>query len=257
MTVESPMVLKPGEDPRQALPRHEERGPIEHTFVLADLAEAAGVNYQTLRKAMTEGRLAIHKKPVGQRLSPDELRSIVSYVGYSLARKGQPLHEEVLQARLPEQQWGWWKNRMPRFDFFSCQFPDCLELLFSSGLCSKHGGPRKPAITFNHDWNILLLLDGQSYVSLARIITQAPAGAHTHHRDGNPWNNRFENLEVLSLKEHEDRHVGGILTAPVVKDQPPRRPLRSEVGGLTKAELQRKIDEAYARGLADGRKRAK
>jgi len=249
------MVLKPGDNPRQALPRHRERAAIIHAFTLEDLAEAAGVNYQSVRKAVAEGRILIEKKESGLPLKAAELRSIVSYVARNLALKGHALPEEQVLERLPKQLRGWWANRFPKFDLFSCQTPGCSELLFSSGLCAQHGGPRKPEIALGNDGSLLLLLAGQSYVPLARLITQAAGGEHTHHRDGNPWNNRMDNLETLSPDEHADRHNGGLLTAPVVKKQPPRKPLRSELGGMTKAELQKLLDEAYVKGLADGRKR--
>jgi hypothetical protein len=222
---------------------------VAHTFTNATIAEAAGVTIQTVGHAMKDGKV----RPGEQ--TPDDLRSLATYVTHALALKGRVLGEERVLELLPEQQRGWWKKRWPTFDLFACQFPGCAELMFSSGLCSEHGGDRKPAIAFGADWQILLLLDGDTYVPLARLVSQTSGGLHTHHRDGNSWNNRWENIEALSQPEHEKRHRGGLLTAPVMTKQPPRQPLRSEAGGLTRAELQRKIDQAYARGVADGRRR--
>lgn len=238
-----PMVLKPGENPRQALPRHAERSAVPFEYTLKDIANAANVNYQTVRKAVSDDRL-----------DPDDLRSISSYINSALARKSKTVAGPEIQASLPPQQKKWWKARWPKFLLYRCAQPECSQLLFGPGACAEHGGDRRPAIKFDGDWHIVLLVS-DDYVPLHRLIAQTPKGQHTHHRDGNPWNNRWENLEVLDPKEHESRHLGGILTAEVIPKQPARKPFRSEVGGMTKAELQKIKDEAYVAGLEAGRKK--
>jgi len=252
-------MLKSGENPRHVLPRHEERSSNEHVFTLRVLAEAAGVTYQTVRAAITRGRLELPKKPKGEAanyLSAEALRSIAGYIQRALQHKSKPIHNAEARGTLPSRQQDWWDNRWPSFVLYRCAHPDCDELLFGPGVCAEHGGERRPLIKLDPDGHIVVLL-GRDYVPLHRVVAQTPPGQHTHHRDGNPWNNRWDNLECLDPREHEDRHIGGVLSARVKKRQPQRKPLRSELGGMTKAELQEKIDEAYLQGLEEGERRAR
>jgi hypothetical protein len=211
---------------------------------LEDIAAAAGVNYQSVRKAIST-----------ERLDPSDLRSISGYIATALIRKSKPVLSAEVHGILPAQQQAWWPDRWPKFQLYRCSHPGCSEILFGPGVCAEHGGDRRPQIRFDPDWHIQILLE-KDYVPLHRLIAQTPKGFHTHHRDGNPWNNRWENVEALPPKEHEKRHLGGILSAEVLPDQPPRTPLRSEVGGMTKAELQAIKDTAYLKGLADGKARS-
>ena len=243
MTTEGEQVLKPGEDPRMVLPRHAERGAVNHSYTLEMIAEAANVNYQTVRKAISS-----------ERLIPTDLRSVANYIQSALARKSQPIKGPEVLSTLPKKWQKWWADRYPKFDLYRCAAPGCSELLFFPGACSEHGGDRRPPVRLDSDGHIIILF-GEDYIPLHRLITQPKPGLQTHHRDGNPWNNRWENLEALTPEEHESRHLGGILGAELLKDQPPRRPLHAEARGMTKAELQKIKDEAYARGLAAGKKR--
>lgn len=240
---ESEMGLKPGENPRHVLPRHRERGEVLFNYSLKVIAEAANVEYQTVRKAVTQ-----------KLLDPKDMRSVAQYVARALVRKSAPMNAVELKGKMGPKQAAWWENRWPKFELYCCAAPGCSALLFGPGACAEHGGDRRPTVRFDSDFHIVILV-GKDYVPLHRFITQAPPGMQTHHRDGNPWNNRWENLEVLEPLEHQDRHLGGHLGAEVVKSQPPRRPLRSEIGAMTKAELQSKLDEAYLRGRAAGEKK--
>jgi len=235
------MVLKPGENPRQMLPGHKERGPVPHGFTLADIAKAAGVGNQTVRKAITD-----------KRLDPSDLASVAAYVNRGLARKSKPLEEEAV-GLLPAAQKKWWKNRWPKFQLYKCSHNGCPELLMSPGACAAHGGDKRPAMKLDPDYRIVVLID-KDYVPLHRLIVQAAKGMHTHHRDGNPWNNRWDNLEELSPKEHEDRHLGGVLTAETLPKPPPRKPLRGEA---TRKQIQALIDDAFVRGCEAGAKKKK
>lgn len=246
-------MLKPGEDPRFALPGHKERGAVKFSVSLEEIAVAANVNYQTVRKAVSQERLLIEYSGEGFKdLTPQSLRSIAAFINGALARKSKTLKGPEMLSSLPPQQKKWWKNRWPKFDLYRCAQPDCATLLFSPGACTEHGGDRKPGVRFDSDGHIVVLLNGKDYVPLHRLITQTPKGMHTHHRDGNPWNNRFDNLESLTPEDHFSRHLGGIPSAEVLPNQPPRRPLRSEVGAMTKAELQQLKDAAFNRGFKKG-----
>jgi hypothetical protein len=184
----------------------------------------------------------------------ERLRSVASYIQRALVHKSKPIHNEEAVGMLSPEMKKWWADRWPAFELYRCAHPGCDELLFGPGACAEHGGERRPLIKLDTDGHVALLL-GRDYVPLHRLVAQTPKGQHTHHRDGNPWNNRWQNLESLSPAEHESRHMGSVLSAKVVKKQPPRRPFRSEMGAVSKAEMQNKVDEAYMRGLKDGRKR--
>jgi len=249
-------MLKPGEDPRVLLPGHQERGAIPLVVTLTEIAEAANVNYQTVRKAVSQDRLLIEwsgPDETKKTLSPASLRSIASYIHSALARKSKAVNGGELFSILPAKQKTWWKNRWPKFDLYRCAQPECSHLLFVPGACAEHGGDRKPGVRFDSDGHICVLLRGSDYVPLHSLIAQTPKGMHTHHRDGNPWNNRYDNLESLPPDEHFLRHLGGVPSAEVMPNQPPRRPLRGEVGAMTKAELQQMKDEAYMAGLKAGK----
>jgi hypothetical protein len=246
---EDVMGLKPGDNPRHVLPRHEERKSVFYEFDLNTVAEAAGVNYQTVRKAVSTGRLQLKDLT-----SAERLRSVAGYIQRALVHKSKPIHSDEARGSLSPEMREWWDNRWPKFELYRCPHPKCNELLFGPGACAEHGGEKRPLIKLDSDGHVVLLL-GRDYIPLHRVVAQTPRGLHTHHRDGNPWNNRWPNLECLEPKEHESRHVGSVLSAKVHKKQPPRRAFRSEVGGMTKAELQKKLDEAYMRGLKDGQQR--
>jgi len=222
-----------------------------HEYNLKVVAEAAGVNYQTVRKAVSTGRLELESDLT----DAQRLRSVAGYIQKALVHKSKPIHSEEARGELSPQMQIWWDNRWPKFELYRCAHPKCSEVLFGPGACAEHGGERRPLIKLDSEGHVVLLL-GRDYIPLHRIVAQTPKGQHTHHRDGNPWNNRWPNLECLDRNEHESRHVGSVLSARVVKNQPPRKPFRSEVGGLSRAELQKKLDDAYMRGVEDGKKRS-
>ena len=235
MSQEVDMALKPGDNPRHVLPRHAERGQVIITYTLKQVAEAANVNYQTVRKAVST-----------KLLNPDDLRSVAHYVTRALARKSKPVGGE-LSAMMDKKHAARWKNRWPLFELYNCAAPGCSQLMFFPGACAEHGGDKRPPVKFDADQHIVILV-GKNYIPLHRLIAQTPKGEQTHHRDGNPWNNRFSNLESLQPDEHQDRHLGGVLSAEVLPKQPPRKPLRSEVGSMSKAQLQKLLDEAFIKG---------
>jgi len=246
-------MLKPGENPRQVLPRHEERGEVAFYYTLKMIAEAAGVTYQTVRKAVTTERL---RPVVHGDVTAEGLRSVAAYILRTLAHKSAPLDGDEVQGMLPPHWRRWWRNRWPKFELYRCANPDCDELLLGPGACGQCGGDKRPQLKLGSDGHILVLVS-RDYIPLHRLITQTPRGMHTHHRDGNPWNNRYSNLESLEPKEHEARHVGSVLSARVLPNQPPRKPLRSEVGGMSRAEYQQRIDVAYTKGIEEGLRRAR
>lgn len=49
---------------------------------------------------------------------------------------------------------------------------------------------------------------GKRRESLHRILAGTPKGMDTHHKDEVPWHNWRSNLEVLTPREHNERHDG-------------------------------------------------
>lgn len=72
--------------------------------------------------------------------------------------------------------------------------------------------------TFVDTHGYVVITNGRSCWKLHRVIAELnygdiPQGYHIHHRDGNRQNNEPYNLEVLSPREHKQRH-------PTYKTQP-------------------------------------
>lgn len=220
--------------------------PTGFRYSLYEIGNAAGLPLTAIKKAVAEGKLV-----------PENLVSLSEFVLRAHNRKSRRLLGEELLSFLPEPWRPWLAARWPRFDLYRCSAEDCSRLLFTAGACAEHGGDRKPPIKISGDGHILLALgEGGDYLSLHTLVAQTPKGMHCHHRDGNPWNNRWENLENLTPKEHEDRHIGGHLSGNVIANQPPRKPLHAESGAWYRKDVQRLCDESYTRGRADGLKQA-
>lgn len=235
-------MLKPGDNPRRLLVGHVERGPVAHVFTLRQIAEAAGVRDQTVRAAISRKQLDIAS-----------LSSVAMFVVRNIGAKQKPLSDEQARASLPPRQARWWDARWPAFDLYRCPVDGCTELRLEPGPCRHHGGVR-PMLKFDSDWTpYMSVADG--YIPIHRLISQPPGGLQNHHRDGNVWNNRWANTEHLTPEEHQDRHVGGILTADVVADQPTRRLLQREHRGMSRSELQQVKDRFYTLGIEEGRRR--
>ena len=43
-------------------------------------------------------------------------------------------------------------------------------------------------------------------IAAAKYGTDAIRGKHVHHIDGNPWNNSWENIAVMTNGEHQEHH---------------------------------------------------
>jgi hypothetical protein len=182
--------LKGGEDPPKVLPHHRERGPKRWSYSFKDIAEATGYTINTTRtylaaKGLDLLTVALHiakaKSSVARRASTDEL---AAYFGNRLVA---------------------WEARWPRFELYLC--PACHDPLLHQGLCEEHGGPPRPGLRLGSKY--VFVLAGPTYIPLHRIIAGCPPGLDVHHKDGNGWNNRPENLEPLTHEEHWRRHRFG------------------------------------------------
>lgn len=93
-----------------------------------------------------------------------------------------------------------WDHRFPRLDLFHCGAPRCDEILLGApGMCWSHGLPPLWAFT---DGGLFSLRVGPKYVPLHRLIATASRSAVVLFRDGNPWNNRARNLQIVGEPSH-------------------------------------------------------
>lgn len=196
--------LLPGDNPRETLEGHRERGPKRYSYTASDLAEAS--KYSPLSTFPN--------------LDKSDLTSVAVHVVRGVQRKIQPreptdeeLDTWVLCTR--EQ----WDARYPKFYMYECAM--CDGILTYAGLCSAHGGPKAPPTSLIKGYYNIRL--GNRNVPIHRIIAGAPTGMSTHHKDRNKLNNRAENLEVLTKEVHYFIHTGrgAAPTAPEECELPP------------------------------------
>jgi len=181
--------LLPGDNPRETLEGHKERGPKRYSYTASDIAEASKYSALSTFPNLDKG----------------DLTSVAVHVVRGVQRGIQPMEltDEELDAYVlctREQ----WDARYPKFELYECGM--CDGLLTYAGLCSAHGGPKaSPTCLLKGYYNIRL---GKRYVPIHRIIAGTPTGMSTHHKDRNRLNNRADNLQVLTKEEHYFIHTG-------------------------------------------------
>ncbi len=80
--------LQPGDDPRKALPKHNERGKKRFFYTYTDIAALTNQPENTVR-------VAAHRKV----FDPTDLRSVIHYV----VSRGRPPAEPVYEYETPEE----------------------------------------------------------------------------------------------------------------------------------------------------------
>jgi hypothetical protein len=155
------------------------RGPGRFRFSYKDIADVCGRTLNTVRSDL--------------RLS-SSVESIAAYVIGGLIRRSTRLSDQQVASALGcslEQ----WQARWPRFVICRCGWPGCDQLLLEPSVCRTHGGSLDPfaVVEDNH----VKLRVGSSYVPICHIVFGAPRDLQVTHRDGNDWNNRPDNLEVV------------------------------------------------------------
>ena len=168
--------------------RHRERGPKKYTYTVNDVARLAQRSPATIN--------ATHACDL------TELESVVAYIQAARIRSSRPLEpQEWMGAEAAHL----WDDRWPRLDAYRCARHECAEVMLGSpGFCRKHGGG-SPAWKIE-DGHMALRIAGK-YVQYHRLIMYPQcAGLDVHHVDFNSWNNRPENLVVMTKEEHMEIH---------------------------------------------------
>ncbi len=180
--------MDPELDPRKRIKGHRERGPKKYTYTVETVSELAGRRVNTLRS-------------VGTRIVMGDLASVVGFVQRSRADASTLLEPNEF---LEEYEQRWWEERWPRLEMYRCAHRGCEEcLLGQSGYCVEHGGSRRPPWRLKSYFELRTADGFQPY---HRVVISAPAGRDVHHIDRNRFNNRIENLQVLTRAEHEALH---------------------------------------------------
>lgn len=183
-------------DPRQT-PNHHERGPRRFSYTYEDIAAAATLSPNTV-KAYACASI----------FDARDLRSVSAFIQRHAAAAARKVRDDELSRLFAQRDARLWLSRWPRFDLYWCIFSGCAEACFEPGGCFKHGGSPRPFAKFSSVDKYILLLVDQKHVPYHRLVVNAPRALHVHHRDENRWNNRPENLLVLTPEEHMKQHRG-------------------------------------------------
>lgn len=168
------------------------RGSQVFTFTYKDIAEAMQMAFSSIACSLSFRELI-------------ETRGISGVSGQIMRRKTKvstPLAWTELEPLLAKKA-HFWEDRFPRFDVYRCSEPECVAILLGPGNCWRHGGSATSRFGAK---NYFELLVGPDWIPLHRLVVAPPPGMHVHHKDGNIWNNRPSNLEVLSPEAHFEHH---------------------------------------------------
>jgi hypothetical protein len=175
-----------GVDPREYVPKHRERGAARYSYTYQDLIEMLQVSESTVKK-----------------YKPNSLEVLARFIHRQEVRlRSVRLTREEIEAFFRRDCWDLWENRWPRFDLWWCG--DCQsEVLLAKGLCTKCGGGY-PAMSLSPKGYFSYRIDGK-LVEMHKFLIEKSKGV-VHHKDGNKWNNRLANLEVMDMLEHLRLH---------------------------------------------------
>jgi len=173
------------------------RGSKKLSFTYEDLAKYTGHEVSTVRGRFKwngiQSLMSYISSPTIKSsilLTPDEVAKILSRFGPA---------DVAMEC---------WANRWPKLYFYWCCESDCKNILFSPGRCEKHGGGR-PALfmSLTNGYGHFRIRANDKDNNFHRIIMGCPRGLTVHHIDFNVWNNRLENLQILTNKEHLRIHL--------------------------------------------------
>lgn len=139
-------------------------------------------------------------------LAQGDFTALAGFLMRRVVRRSEPLSaEEVTKAlgkRAPL-----WAGRWPKFDLYRCAGQEdgkpCTELLLCAGCCPRHGGNGSLRLAASMHFEVRV---GEEWLPYHRLVLPLGRGLQVHHKDGNLWNNRPENLEALTVEEHFAKH---------------------------------------------------
>ena len=185
-------------NPRQFFRRHKERGPKRFEYTYRDVAKLFHVRESTARwlgLASLE-QVVSHARSQWERMRGLDLRRMRS--------KSRRLTEQEVSAWLEnDEERAKWANRWPLYDLWMCGYPECGATLLDKGFCREHGGSESVGFDAQRHFTVLW---GSRRIGLHRALRGCPEDMHVHHVDFNRWNNRLENLEILTPAEHQAKH---------------------------------------------------
>jgi hypothetical protein len=173
-------------DPRIKFLGHKERGPEKFTYTFQKVADAIGVKLSTMRSN--------YASEVRKMAEEQDLLKLAAFV------TGKAPHIAVTPGEI-EERYGpgaaeRWSKRYPRFGLYLCPIPGCETWVLTKTCCAAHGG--LPAVfMYPTDGYFIFRLEGVD-TAYHRVVMGATKGQTVRHLDGNQWNNRVTNLELVN-----------------------------------------------------------
>jgi hypothetical protein len=195
----------PGENPRTQLNAHQERGPERFSYTYHDIAHAVGQKTSSVKSNGSIGKL----------VRSADMAAVSRFV---IGRRQRQAPRVDAAEVFSEKEQVMWAGRWPEFDLFRCAGPNCKEVLLVRGLCFGCGKVH-PSVRFGPT-DYIEVVFGTRHVPIHRILVDVPPKMHVHHIDQNKWNNRRENLQILTPDDHLAKHFPKRKT----KNEPPNSP---------------------------------
>lgn len=178
--------LSSGQNPREHLENHRERGPAKLSFTLEDVSREASVVIQ-------------HARAKFARWTSADLPKLAAFLTTTFARAAQPLSNDQLREVFGER-FPLWDKRFPRWQLFRCGFPACGNVLVESRLCEEHGGLNTLRLGSHGDrpLRVQIRIAGD-WVPFTRAAAGFPSKP-VWHADDNLYNDSFANLRTWVLE---------------------------------------------------------
>lgn len=185
--------LLPGQNPRDHIPNHRERGPKLISFTYDDLAAASGYARGSCQQMSGQVK---------------HLTDLAMIVVRGMARgRSKEFTRDRYVALFSERYIERWEKRWPRFCLYTCAVADCpVPVVNGKGLCRRHSRVGGAMVLDKYQY-FALRVEGSVCVPYHRLVVGCPDGMDVHHKDYNKWNNRPENLQVLTHAEHMALHA--------------------------------------------------